>query len=333
MDGAAVADGAEAIALAGPSLNIDMLINGLGDISPLLATAIPLGIYNFTEAMSNVESAAAAGDSYNLRSVLLADGAGAVVGAGLGSPFPPAVYIGQPGWKAAGGRVSYSLVTGAFIFGLCILGMFPLLSAILPIPAIVPILLFIGLAIGAQSFAAVPKVFYPAIVLAMVPNIAQWATSQIDSALAAAGTTAGEVGFGNLSTAGVIYDGLNTLGQGAILAGMVLGAIAVFMINRSFLWAAGYSLFGAALASVGLIHAPEVAWFDNPEIVLGYTFMAVVCLGFYLLRVPLRELDPADPADTEAPRPDWRPSRLAGGGMTPAPAALSDEGPSPATTT
>ena len=34
--------------------------------------------------MSNVESAAAAGDNYNLRHVLLADGTGAVVGAALG---------------------------------------------------------------------------------------------------------------------------------------------------------------------------------------------------------------------------------------------------------
>ena len=31
---------------------------------------------------------AAAGDSYNLRSVLLADGTGAIVGPGLGSPVP-----------------------------------------------------------------------------------------------------------------------------------------------------------------------------------------------------------------------------------------------------
>ena len=112
MEPAAVTDAAKSIAIGIPSLNIDLLFDGLSGISPLLATAIPLGIYNFTEAMSNVESAAAAGDNYNLRHVLLADGTGAVVGAALGSPFPPAVYIGQPGWKAAGGRVSYSLATG-----------------------------------------------------------------------------------------------------------------------------------------------------------------------------------------------------------------------------
>ena len=74
--------------------------------------------------MTNVESAAAAGDNYNLRSVLLADGAGAIVGSALGSPFPPAVYIGHPGWKAAGGRTGYSMATGVVIALLCFLGLF-----------------------------------------------------------------------------------------------------------------------------------------------------------------------------------------------------------------
>ena len=130
---------------------------GLADVAPLLATAIPLGIYNFTEGMTNVESAAAAGDEYNLRAILLADGAGAIVGSVLGCPFPPAVYIGHPGWKAAGGRTGYSLATGVVIALLCFLGLFGLLGALLPLPAIVPILLYIGLLIGAQAFQETPK--------------------------------------------------------------------------------------------------------------------------------------------------------------------------------
>ena len=40
------------------------LLQGLADIAPLLVTAVPLGIYNFTEGMNNVESASAAGDEY-----------------------------------------------------------------------------------------------------------------------------------------------------------------------------------------------------------------------------------------------------------------------------
>ncbi|MBO9534401.1 MAG: hypothetical protein J7513_15620 [Solirubrobacteraceae bacterium] len=299
METAAVSDAAKNIAIGLPSLNVDLLSDGLKDISPLLATAIPLGIYNFTEAMSNVESAASAGDDYNLRAVLLADGTGAVVGSALGCPFPPAVYVGQPGWKQAGGRISYSLVTGVAIFLFCLLGLFPLLSAILPVPAIVPILLFIGLVIGAQSFAEVPKAHYAAVVLATVPNIAAWGSGQIDNALAAAGTNAAEVGAAALGGAGLVYDGLHVLGSGAVLAGMVLGAIAAFAIDRKFLWAAGYAMFGAALALVGLIHGDKVELFADWKVALGYAFFSLILVGAHYLGAPVREVDETDPVDVE----------------------------------
>jgi adenine/guanine/hypoxanthine permease len=297
-----VSAAAKDIAVGVPSLNIDRLGQGLNEISSLLATAIPLGVYNFTEAMSNVESAAAAGDSYNLRSVLLADGTGAVAGAALGSPFPPAVYIGQPGWKEAGGRTSYSLATGIVTCVLCFAGLFPLLASILPTPAIVPVLLYIGLVIGSQAFRVVPRAYYPAVVLAMVPNLAAWAGGYVDNALSAAGTSASQVGNAKLAASGVIYDGLHTLGNGAILAGMVLGGIGVFLIDRRFLRAAAFCMVGAGLTIVGLIHGNKVHVFTNGSIALGYALAAVTCASMYLLRVPLRRPDPNDPADLEAAR-------------------------------
>jgi AGZA family xanthine/uracil permease-like MFS transporter len=299
MEPAAVSDAVQDIAIGVPSLNVDLLLNGLDGISPLLATAIPLGIYNFTEAMSNVESAAAAGDSYNLRHVLLADGTGAVVGAALGSPFPPAVYIGHPGWKEAGGRVSYSLASGVLIFLLCAVGLFPLLAAVLPIPAIVPVLLFIGLVIGSQAYRVVPKAHFAAIVLAMVPSLAQWGSGLVDNALAAAGTSAAEVGDAALGNAGVIYTGLLHLGEGSVLAGLVLGTIAVFVIDRRFYRAALACGVGAVLTVVGLIHGPKVHLFESPKIALGYAFAGVVCLAYAQLKLAPREPDPLDAIDME----------------------------------
>jgi len=278
-----VASAVKDIAIGLPTFQLDRLWQGLTDIGPLLATAIPLGIYNFTEGMTNVESAAAAGDDFNLRSVLLADGIGAVVGSAMGSPFPPAVYIGHPGWKEVGGRTAYSLLTGVVVALLCFTGMFGLLSAVLPVPAIVPILLYIGLLIGAQAFQVVPKAHAVAVVIALIPNIASWAVSQIDNALSAAGTTAAKVGEEALGGAGVVYHGLKTLGDGAILAGLVLGAITAFLIDRKFLWAAGYAGAGAVLAFVGLIHAEKVQWNASGQVALGYLFFGVVCLGFALL--------------------------------------------------
>jgi AGZA family xanthine/uracil permease-like MFS transporter len=272
------------IAVAVPTLNLGLLGAGLTNIAPLLATAIPLGVYNFLEAMSNVESASAAGDSYNLRSVLLADGSGAIIGAALGSPFPPAVYIGHPGWKEAGGRASYSLASGLAIALLCFLGLFSLLSAILPLPAIVPILLYIGLLIGAQAFQTVPRLHAVAVVAAIIPNLAAWGAGLIDNALAAAGTTAAQLGEQPLTDAGLVYHGLHVLGQGAVLAGIVFGAIVTFILERQLFRAAIAAGAGAALSWIGLLHAEEIQWAAAPQVALGYLFLGLVLLGIAALR-------------------------------------------------
>ena len=275
-----VVSAAQNVAISLPTADFARLGAGLADVAPLLATAIPLGIYNFTEGMTNVESAAVAGDEYNLRSILLADGAGAVVGSVLGCPFPPAVYIGHPGWKAAGGRTCYSLASGVVIALMCFLGLFGLLGALLPLPAIVPILLYIGLLIGAQAFQETPKRHAVAVVFALIPNIASWASGLIDNALIAAGTTASQVGEAALTNAGLVYEGLKLLGGGAILAGLVLGAITAFIIDKKFVSAAVYCFIGAALGFVGLIHAEQVGWDVGGQIALGYAFAGIVLLGF-----------------------------------------------------
>jgi AGZA family xanthine/uracil permease-like MFS transporter len=251
---------------------------GLANVAPLLATAIPLGIYNFTEAMNNVESAAAAGDNYNLRKILVADGVGAIVGSVLGSPFPPAVYIGHPGWKAVGGRIGYSLATGIVIAVVCFLGLTALLLAVVPLVAILPILLYIGLVIGAQAFQASPKEHAPAVVLAIIPNVAAWGHLQVDSALAAAGTAAATLGFDKLAGTGIVYHGMQLLGGGAVLAGLVLGAMAAFIIDRKFKSAALWAFAGAVLAFFGFIHGETLGWAKAPLVALGYALFGVACL-------------------------------------------------------
>ncbi len=206
-----------------------------------------------------------------------------MVGAALGSPFPPAVYIGHPGWKAVGGRIGYSLATGVVIALVCFLGLTALLLAVVPLVVIVPILLYIGLVIGAQSFQAVPSAHAPAVVLAILPNIAAWAQNQIDGALNAAGTTAAAVGMDKLAASGVIYHGMELLGGGAVLAGMVLGAIAAFIIDRKFIHAASYSMAGAVLAYFGFINGTALGFGNSAPVALGYVMMGLVCLAFHYM--------------------------------------------------
>ena len=277
--GQAVSD----IAIGVPDLRVDMLFSGLAHLAPLLGTAIPLGVYNFTEAMSNVESAAAAGDDYNLRSVLLADGAGACIGSAFGSPFPPAVYIGHPGWKDAGGRAGYSLASGVVIGILCFLGLFGVLDALLPVPAIVPILLYIGLLIGAQAFQAVPRLHAVAVVAAILPNLAQWASGLIDNALNAAGTSATGSAWTSSTARASSTRVCRPSARARCWSAWSSAPWSTFILEKKFLYAAIASAVGAVLSFIGLIHAPEVAWAANPHVALGYLFFGVVCLLYSFL--------------------------------------------------
>src|SRR5262245_21580405 len=276
MKPTAVAEAFAQFGLRLPIPSSDVFV-GLADIGPLLVTAIPLGIYNFTEGMNNVESAAAAGDNYNLRHILLADGIGAVVGSLLGSPFPPAVYIGHPGWKAVGGRIGYSIATGICVAIVCFLGLVALLLAVIPLVAILPILLYIGVVIGAQAFQATPREHAPAVIFAVIPNLASWGHTLVDGALAAAGTSAAKVGLAALAGTGLVYAGMERLGGGAILAGMILGAIAAFVIDRNFRRAALWAIAGAVLSYFGFIHGAKLGVGESSSVALGYLIFAVIC--------------------------------------------------------
>jgi AGZA family xanthine/uracil permease-like MFS transporter len=228
------------------------------------------------------------------------------VGSVLGCPFPPAVYIGHPGWKAAGGRTCYSLASGVVIALMCFLGLFGLLGTLLPLPAIVPILLYIGLLIGAQAFQETPKRHAVAVVFALIPNIASWASGLIDNALIAAGTTASQVGEAALTNAGLVYEGLKLLGGGAILAGLVLGAITAFIIDRKFVTAAVYCFIGAVLGFIGLIHAEQVGWDVGGQIALGYALAGIILLGFAFVtrhEVPVKPDEPSTATIDEAAQP------------------------------
>ena len=269
------------IALHLPTITGDVFDVPAEKIWPLLITAIPLGIFNFTEIINNVESAAAGGDEFSLRPVMLVDGLGAILGAFLGSPFPPSVYIGHPGWKAMGGRIGYSLATGAGVSIMCFFGLAALLLSIIPLVAIVPILLFIGMVIGAQAFQASPKRHAPAIILALIPNLAEWARGQVTNTLFSSGVNGADVPpeiLASMASKGVLLQGMATAGGGAVLAGLLLGAMAAFVIDQRFNWAAVYAGAAAFFSFFGFIHSEHLAVNAAPSVTLGYVFSAIVLL-------------------------------------------------------
>jgi adenine/guanine/hypoxanthine permease len=277
---------------------VNYIFSGFEYLGIILVTAVPFGIYDLVEAMDNVESAEAAGDEYPTTRVLTADGVVSLIGCLMGNPFINAVYIGHPGWKAMGGRIGYSAATGVMVIVLSWFGIISVLLALVPVVAILPILLYIGMLIGAQAFQTTPVKHAPAIVLALTPHLAAWAKLLIDTGMASMTSAMQTVGglspekLAEVKTAaimslpqqGVIYHGLEVMGGGSILTGLVLGAIGVFVIERDFVKASAFALAGAVLTYFGFMHGEAVGvgggFGVTPAVALSY---AVVAAGLYAL--------------------------------------------------
>jgi AGZA family xanthine/uracil permease-like MFS transporter len=296
------------------------VFSGFEFLGIILVTAIPFGIYDLVEAMDNVESAEAAGDEYPTTRVLTADGVVSLIGCLMGNPFINAVYIGHPGWKAMGGRIGYSAATGIMVVVLSWFGIISVLLALVPVVAISPILLYIGMLIGAQAFQTTPVKHAPAIVLALTPHLAAWAKLQVDTMLGATVNAAQSVGglaadkvgavkaaaIASLPQQGVLYHGLEVMGGGSILAGLVLGAIGVFIIERDFVKASAFAFAGAVLTYFGFMHGEAVGigggFGVTPGVALAYAvvaaaFFAVGKFGTSTSYVPQHDMPLAAPAE------------------------------------
>jgi AGZA family xanthine/uracil permease-like MFS transporter len=221
-----------------------------------MAVIFPMGLFNVIGSLQNLESAEAAGDRYETRPSLLANGIGSLAAALFGSAFPTTIYIGHPAWKAMGARAGYSILNGAVISLLCLLGGITLVLKVVPLEATLGILLWIGIIITAQAFQEVPKSHALAVAFGLIPSLAAWALQLVETSLRKAGKSLFEAApaFGS----DLYIHGMIALNQGFLLSSMVLAAILVFVIEREFLKAAAWTATAAVLSMVGLIHAYDL---------------------------------------------------------------------------
>jgi AGZA family xanthine/uracil permease-like MFS transporter len=266
-----------------PTVHISNFLEGLPVALPYLASAIPLGLANYVFDLENIESAHAAGDPYPTRKVMLANGFSSMGGAFLGNPFPVTVYVGHVGWKSIGAGIGYSLANGATMFLVTLFGLGAFLLSVIPMAAVAPILVYIGIVTANQAVRETPKLEVPVIFIALFPWIANWALTLANNVLKAAGTNAQEVGTEVLGKAGVDYVGLTNLGNGAPLASILWGCIAIFAIRNQPVRAAVSAGAAAVLSFFGVIHAATVGvgLGMTPEIALAYAMVTALFVVKY----------------------------------------------------
>lgn len=262
-----------------PSLEVQNLFSSADLIVEFLPIVIPFGFIFLLSALQNIESAEAAGDKYPPRPLLIMNGVGSLGTACFGSPFPTSIFLGHAGYKRIGARAGYSTINALVWTIVCITGTLSIFSFLIPIEAIMPILVWIGIVICAQNFQVAEKRHIPAVVLGLTPAIAAFVSLAVKHAMSVAEKSTG-VNFYNaefinsfVTIRSFYADGMFALGQGFIYTSMILAGITYFVIERRFSTAATWSLIGAALSLIGFTH--------------NYTYTHGDVIGLLALPVPV----------------------------------------------
>jgi adenine/guanine/hypoxanthine permease len=258
-----------------------------GALWTTLGVVIPMGLFTIIGSLQNLESASAAGDDYPTAPSLIANGLGTVLGASFGSPFPTTIYIGHPGWKALGARIGYSIINGVFFTLVGLSGAAAVVGYLVPIEAGMAIVLWIGIVIVAQAFAATPREHAPAVAVGLLPGIAAWGALMLKTGLRAGGLGTPARPFSEsllavLGQADVAARGVFALEQGFLLTSMVWSTITVEVIERRFFRASLWALAGSLLSLVGLVHSFAYTPGDTvQDLALGKAW--TYALGYALL--------------------------------------------------
>ncbi|MEG2119445.1 MAG: xanthine/uracil/vitamin C permease, partial [Pseudoflavonifractor sp.] len=267
-----------------PVTTVQALLSGFAIVTPYLAIIIPVEIYNFIETMDNVEAAHAAGDMYTAQ---FTDGICTMISAIFGGVVPNTVWLGHAGLKKTGAGIGYSIVSG-LVLGLAgMLGLFTFLSALIPQAVCAITFLWCAVLMVAQAFKACETKHYAAVAVAMIPPVADYLFSQITGVMNMMAVYTqvlpnGLSGYPQdvaaaLISNGVMWNGVPAVKSGAIVIGILLGAMTTFIIDKRLDKVGYLALAGAVLSGFGFIHSASIGIFITSPFAIAYLSVAVIC--------------------------------------------------------
>lgn len=221
---------------------------------PYLPIVIPFALATVVGGIDCAESAAAVGDEYDTRAVVGVEAIASIVAALCGGIVQTTPYIGHPAYKAMGGRSAYTLATALFVGAAGLIGFFGYLYVVIPKATVLPILVFVGLEITAQSFHATPVRHFPAVALACVPALAtlvQIYVEKLTGVFVAPGTVAKfpPALAAELQT-------IRLLANGFVITSLCWASLLAALIDRQLRRASACAALAAVATLFGIMHSP-----------------------------------------------------------------------------
>ena len=219
-----------------------------------LPYVIPFAIATVIGGIDCAESAASVGDDFETSNVISIEAFATLIASLCGGVIQTTPYIGHPAYKAMGGRAAYTLATALFVGGAGVIGYFGLLFKFIPEAAVLPILIFIGIEITAQSFHATPRRHYAAIAIACMPALAKLVMIYVGQFVAWIDWDVVPVGPRDALQGLILH--MNVLAGGFILTSLIWASTMAKIIDRRFIHASIYMAIGGFLVLFGVMHSP-----------------------------------------------------------------------------
>ena len=162
---------------------------------------IPLAVgYQLMWTFSNIEAAAAVGDRYSVREILIADSLLTTIGGALlGSWMPTFVLTGHPGLKEMGARTSYPTLTALMYLITGISGLLWAGAGVVPAGAIAAIFVWLAVVMAEVAVVQSPKKHIPAVLITFIPAGAYLLQGQLSQAISALGVSIDAVSYTHLT--------------------------------------------------------------------------------------------------------------------------------------
>lgn len=209
-----------------------------------------------------------------------------------------------------GAKVGYNILTAFFSLAVCLTGLCALLLQVIPIQALNPILIFVGLVVCADTLQVSPRRHYTVFIFGLAPALCNWCCTQAETLARlvtckvlddlhdshSSGDTceSTNVHFPDFTDYKIwsqddsMY-GLYLLGSNYLLSSIILASMLYYSIDRKLLKAAAWSMVGAVCSIFGGIHAVKLGFLIGEDdmgwrFALGYSLCAALFLGVHQMQ-------------------------------------------------
>jgi AGZA family xanthine/uracil permease-like MFS transporter len=243
---------------------------------PYLSVIAPMAIYHVLQDIASVAGGTAAGDDYDVRSVLLCDGLGTLVCGLAGSVISPVIYAMLPPYKAIGARIGFAFWTPVIFLAVVMSGLTTFIAQLFPWPILAAMIAYVCIGVGMATLRRVDPKYVSVVLLGFVLPAGAVVAAAMNSALPALQLSAANPEVQAALNRSIYWSSIQGLGNGFLFLVLVVAAIVTELIDRNFGRASAWCVLAAVFSWFGLMHSTLMRWAAQPMYAAGWLGAAII---------------------------------------------------------